>query len=314
MNPTGFMTNSDAVAGALSQTCTGTGGLCSRREGGKHVLCSGGRAKDAAKYPPGLCRAILRGVRDQLREDGLLKDGCYGLQAPDDDQDVERNLRGPSQGYSGKYRDDLTGQILKDALVLEARAAELAYFHSKGVWLKVPRETARARSGRPPISVRWVDVNKGDDQFPKYRSRLVARQLKAKDLSGQSYLAPAPPLEALRTVVSMAMTRVGAHRPNWDPSSEKRTQISLVDVKRAYFNAKLSADEPPVYVDLPAEDPDHTKCAAQLLRWMYGTRGAADGWQEEYSTALVRLRLQARRRLSQRVPPRAARHRNLRAR
>ena len=111
---------------------------------------------------------------------------------------------GPAQGYSGKFKDDLSGQVLKDELVNEARAKELLYFHSKGVWKKVSWETARAKTGRPPISVRWVDVNKGDEQAPNYRSRLVARQLKAHDKSGETYFALAPPLEALRTALSLA--------------------------------------------------------------------------------------------------------------
>ena len=99
-------------------------------------------------------------------------------------------------------------------MVREARATELAFFHSKRVWIKVPQGEARRQTGRPPVSVRWVDVNKGDDLTPNYRSRLVARQLKARDTSGQSFFAPAPPLEALRTVLSMAMSRIGSHVPD----------------------------------------------------------------------------------------------------
>ena len=113
--PSGFMTNSPAVARALSRLCKGAHGLCSRPAGGRHQLCSGKHARAAAKYPQELCRAVLRGVRDQLREDDLLKDGCFGVQVPDEDAEVERHTRGPAQGYSGKYRDDLTGQVLKDA-------------------------------------------------------------------------------------------------------------------------------------------------------------------------------------------------------
>ncbi len=63
---------------------------------------------------------------------------------------------------------------------------ELQYFIEKGVWIKRSRKDAFSRTGRPPISTRWVDVNKGDDVNPKYRSRLVARQMKATDKSGQS--------------------------------------------------------------------------------------------------------------------------------
>ena len=32
----------------------------------------------------------------------------------------------PYKGYSGKFKDDLTRQVLKDELVLKARAFELA--------------------------------------------------------------------------------------------------------------------------------------------------------------------------------------------
>ena len=74
--------------------------------------------------------------------DHLLEQGCYGIQVADDDAAVAASLMGPEQGYSGKYRDDLTGQLLKDVLVEEARAKELLYFHSKGVWMKVPKSSA----------------------------------------------------------------------------------------------------------------------------------------------------------------------------
>ena len=74
--------------------------------------------------------------------------------------------------------------------------------------MKRPIGEARAVTGKAPISVRWVDVNKGDDIRPNYRSRLVARQLKARDRSGQCYFAPTPPLEALRTVLSLSVTQL----------------------------------------------------------------------------------------------------------
>ena len=85
------------------------------------------------------------------------------------------------------------------------------------------------------------------------------------------------------------MTKTATHCPDWDPESNTRAQISLIDVKRAYFNAQIDASEPATFVELPQEDPDRESMCAQLLRHMYGTRGAADGWQEEYSTLLVSL-------------------------
>ncbi len=134
--PTGFLTNSPRVAEAPSARCTGVGGACSRNMGGRHALCSNQHGKDAAKYPRGLCRAMLRGIAEQGRDDSLLKDGCFGMQVGDDDADVEAATRGPAQGYSGKYKGDLTSQAINDAMVVEARAKELTFFYSKGVRVK----------------------------------------------------------------------------------------------------------------------------------------------------------------------------------
>ncbi len=168
--------------------------------------------------------------------------------------------------------------MLRDDLVRAARVQELTYFKDKGVWLKRPKAEARQVTGRPPITVRWVDVNKGDELNPRYRSRLVARQLKAHDRSGASFFAPTPPLEALRTVLSLAASTVGEWEPSYDPKSARRMQISLMDISRAYFNAKCD-DKTVTYVNLPPEDHDAETMCARLLRHMYGTRAAADGWQ-----------------------------------
>ena len=85
-----------------------------------------------------------------------------------EDKAEEALLKSPAQGYSWKYKDDMNGQMLRGDLVLEAREKEMAYFVSRGVCMKRPMRESRARKGKPPISVRWVDVNKGDDANPKY--------------------------------------------------------------------------------------------------------------------------------------------------
>ncbi len=154
-------------------------------------------------------------MTEQLRADEVLKEGCYGVQVPDDEEEIRRNTHSPELGYSGKYRDDLTGQLLKDELVEQARAVELLYLHSKGVWVNVPRSKARSDTGRPPISARWVDVSTGDKLPPNYRSRLVARQPTATDRSGQSDFATAPPLEAFRAVLGLAGPTSGSTPRTW---------------------------------------------------------------------------------------------------
>ena len=51
------------------------------------------------------------------------------------------------------------GEPLLDGLVGAARAKELEHFGPKGVWIKRPKNEAFTQTGRPPISVRWVDVS-----------------------------------------------------------------------------------------------------------------------------------------------------------
>jgi hypothetical protein len=171
-------------------------------------------------------------------------------------------------------------------MVPEARAKELSFFYSKGVWVKRPHSMARAKTRRPPISVRWVDVSKGDELNLKYRSRFVARQLKATDKSNATYFAPTPPLDLLRSILMMASSNIGNWRTCRDKFFAGRTQIPILDIGRAYFNANTYTGQH-TYVALLPEDPDSGVLCAELLRRMYGTRAAADGWHEEYSNTLV---------------------------
>ena len=66
----------------------------------------------------------------------------------------------------GPFFDDLTQQQLPTALVKAALRKELDDFEMKSVWKRVPVQEAWKLSGRPPITVGLVDVNKGDDELP----------------------------------------------------------------------------------------------------------------------------------------------------
>ena len=83
-------------------------------------------------------------------------------------------------------------------------------------------------------------------------------------------------MEALRTVISLAVTSVGDYVPNSNIKSEQPTQISFVDVKRAYFSAEVDKNDALFFGNLPAEDPGSVTMCARVLRHMYGTRMAAD--------------------------------------
>ena len=282
--PTRFMSNSEHILKALEIKCHGKSGWCSRPEGGQHVACSGMTARRAAIFPLQLCRAILVGIRNQMKHDRRVDDTMIGFHdVVDEASPTAEVMKIDSQ--NGPFFDDITGQPLNAELVRAARQKELEYFNSKGVWSTRPSDEAVRVTGRKPISVRWVDTNKGDDDCPNIRSRLVAREIRPAGV--ESIFAPTPPLEALRTVLSLATTKLpGDEFKRWEPEHPERMQISLVDISRAYFNARVD-EATPTYVQLPVEHSEAAsgKCAF-LHRHMYGTQRAADGWQCEYSATL----------------------------
>jgi hypothetical protein len=55
--PTGFVSNSWAIAKRLRRNC---------KHDHIHVTLEGGRAKAAALYPDGLCMEMCRGLREQM--------------------------------------------------------------------------------------------------------------------------------------------------------------------------------------------------------------------------------------------------------
>ena len=110
--------------------------------------------------------------------------------------------------------------------VKEARMKDMEYVHKKEVWVKIPRSQAIANSWKI-IKIRLIDINKGNDENPIYRSRAVGKEFNDGAIGG--LFAGTPPLEALRSLVSEAGT-VGVE--------EKIMMIN--DVARAFFEAKAT--------------------------------------------------------------------------
>ena len=84
--------------------------------------------------------------------------------------------------------------------MIRPRAEETAEFHKREVYDKVPVSQCWERTGKAPIGVRWVDINKGDSINPENRSRLVAKEIK-KDIRNDLFAAT-PPLEAKKALFS----------------------------------------------------------------------------------------------------------------
>ena len=58
-----------------------------------------------------------------------------------------------------------------------------------------------SRTGKRPTGTRWVDVDKGDESRPEYRSRLEAQELKRLEERDDT-VAVTPPLEALKLILA----------------------------------------------------------------------------------------------------------------
>ena len=62
--------------------------------------------------------------------------------------------------------------------------------------------------GGNTIGTRWIDINKGDEESPDYRSRLVGKELNVG--SDPALYAATPPLEALRLIEPSGYNAEGA--------------------------------------------------------------------------------------------------------
>ena len=89
-------------------------------------------------------------------------------------------------------------------LVKRAREEAIEEYRQHGVHVKVPESECWDRTGKKPIGSKRVDINKGDNDSPEYRSRFVAKEIN-KDNS-QDLFGATPPLEAKQLLMSFAMT------------------------------------------------------------------------------------------------------------
>ena len=71
--------------------------------------------------------------------------------------------------------DDANNKTLDPKMVQDARREEMKYINDKQVWVKMRKADAIAQ-GYKIVATRWIDTDKGDEQSPNYRSRLVGKE------------------------------------------------------------------------------------------------------------------------------------------
>ena len=265
---TKWLTNSKVLADILD-------GECSNKKGNtwhRHVQLINGRASEAKVYPPMLVKAILKGIRKQLEEDGeMQKDVCGVGPVPEEAIHLEEE---------NFYTDDTTGAYLETPLVEAARKEELDWVKKQGTYKVVSMDECWKETGKPPVTLKWIDINKGDEENPRYRSRLVAREIKKKGqrvLPDHQLFSSMPPLEAMK-ILGSKMVTVKVSKPRRKP-----LKLKLYDISRAHLYGVAKRK---VYVTLPMEEHEEGKCGL-LEKSMYGTQDAAAIWQDDYSVLLI---------------------------
>ena len=179
--------------------------------------------------------------------------------------------------------DDLTGKELNIEAVKKARNEEVQFMEDIGVYDLVDEGECWAKTNKEPISTRWVDINKGTEEEPLVRCRLVARDFKTKKGREDDYklFAATPPIEALRMLLRLARMK----RRRKKGMASPKMKLMFIDVKKAHLNAKVGEDEF-VYVSLPEEARAEGK-VGRLRRWLYGMRPAASAWEDDYALRLA---------------------------
>ena len=226
LKPTRWIGSATEVLKRLSRRCPG---------GHKHTQLLGAqRTRGAAVYPARLCQEILIGVQQQLKRESrdekkllqvLLKldkvvydlsdsEKLEALPESDDlgledwhpEEDRYNNqgneAREEEEGEMDRtqqtetFRDTVTGEVIPTTLVQEACKEEVEFMDEWGVGELKPISEAKKRTGKRPITGKWVLRNKGDKQNPIVRCLHVAREVSLwKD---DCLFVVTPPLEALR--------------------------------------------------------------------------------------------------------------------
>ena len=187
-------------------------------------------------------------------------------------------------GAYAEVWDRVSGQLLDGERVHKARDEEMVYMRMLKVFEYAPLEEAREATGRAPISVDGVDVDKGDDSRPEYRSRLVAQETKwVTSLSPEdvyAVFAATPPLEALRFILSCAMTEMKEDR------SADRV-IAFLDISRAHLHSPVRRA---IYVKACKEDIDCPEGHCwKLLKAMYGLKDAGAAFDAKAEATMLKL-------------------------
>ena len=163
------MTNSKALAEALEKRCSNSNEPPFHR----HIVFNGGLAKMATTYAPELVNTVIRGLRQQMLDDGWITEQELQFAGPSPSEPVF-DLKDESATQWADDFDDLTGAQPPGNLVHAGKMEEIRWVKESGLCKKIRRAEAKRR-GIAVVTTKWVVTKKGDANRPKVRCRLVVR-------------------------------------------------------------------------------------------------------------------------------------------
>eukprot|EP00435_Cladocopium_sp_Y103_P033123 s170_g8.t1 len=278
--PTKFITNSIEIAKILDKHCL-------NRRGGpvhRHISLIGGLAHLCAEYPKELVNAVLEGIKWQMMKDNLLNSVEVFSSGP---VPSDPTFDDEWQEKVDEFFDDISGEALPADGVREARMEEIEWIRKIKLYDKVPRQVAIDR-GKQILPVRWVDVNKGDKQKMKLRSRIVGKELKAKTkeaLLAHELFSATPPWEMIKSLFSLLVTDPKDDDGRDQVRARQELVMGVFDISRAHFMPEAKRE---LYVEIPDEDrlEGEEDFVGRLNRGMYGFRDASHAWMEDWQKVL----------------------------
>ena len=116
-------------------------------KGSKTTLITNMNEKNAKEAMSSSKCVRAEALRRQMKEDGRIEEASGLFTVSHDGRECW---------------DDASGRKLKINKIKEAGKEELKFFKDYEVYVKVPGEECWRVAGKPPIGVKWMDVNKGD--------------------------------------------------------------------------------------------------------------------------------------------------------
>lgn len=145
--PTRFLTDSPEVAKRWNKRCNDE---CKTQ---KHLAIWGTRTREAERYPPAFCKAVVDGVRVEKlpRATNLCEVDIDMIMFCVDEQDEDALARHEDNLTEWAVAwDDVTGKYLVPTEVAKARRTEMVYVRDMNVYRVVDVSECMQVTGKPP--------------------------------------------------------------------------------------------------------------------------------------------------------------------